>query len=313
MRESTAMLNHRAINGWNLFWLVSLPMSLVMVIEMASVDLSTGPGVSHLISYSVRFAVPFIYLVTAASALPVLFPGTFSTWLLRNRKYIGMCFAMAMAWQGLFIFMMSNVHRDYYFEEIYFLRDELEGSTGYIFLTAMVLIYAAVARKAARQGTRRVFSLGVSLQRLLVESVLLSRSAADRLPVLLGRFPRFRCPHSCVGQEAYDGGAPARAGSCRPPRAKGRRQLPDYGGARSWRSESLLAGADHLVPDGAGLVGEPGEVASVLAFRALSFAVPDRSRYAAFYAASSRGRASQTTGRSRVVRSGSRRRYCGEY
>lgn len=133
------MLNHKAINGWNLFWLVSVPMSLVMVIEMSRVDLSTGPGVSHMIGFSVRFAVPIIFLVTAASALPVLFPGAFPTWLLRNRKYVGMCFAVAMAWQGLFIFMMSNIHRGYYFDEIYFLRDELEGSTGYIFLTAMVL------------------------------------------------------------------------------------------------------------------------------------------------------------------------------
>jgi len=60
-------------------------------------------------------------------------------WLLRNQKYIGICFAVAMAWQGAFIFMLSNFFRDYYFEEIFYLRDELEGSTGYILLTAMVV------------------------------------------------------------------------------------------------------------------------------------------------------------------------------
>ena len=134
-----AVMNRKLINGWNLFLLVSVPMSLLTVIEMANVDLSTGPGVSHMIAFAVRFAVPLIFVVTAASALPVLFPGALPTWLLRNRKYIGMCFAVAMAWQGLFIFMMSTMHRDYYYEDIYFLRDELEGSTGYIFLAAMVL------------------------------------------------------------------------------------------------------------------------------------------------------------------------------
>lgn len=122
-----------------------------MLVEMSTVDLSRGPGVSHMISYSVMFAVPFIYLVTAASALPVLFPGAFPTWLLRNRKYVGMCFAVAMAWQGFFIFLMSNVHRDYYFDEIYLLRDELEGSTGYIFLTAMVLTSFRFGRKYLTQ------------------------------------------------------------------------------------------------------------------------------------------------------------------
>ena len=76
-------------------------MSLFTVYEMLRVDVSTGEGVSEMIGYSVRLAVPFIYLVVAASALPVVFPGAGSTWLLRNRKYIGLCFAVAMAWQGL--------------------------------------------------------------------------------------------------------------------------------------------------------------------------------------------------------------------
>jgi hypothetical protein len=145
--DVTAVLKHKAINGWRLFWLVSIPMSVVMVFEMMGTDVSTGKGVSHMIGFSVRWAVPFIYLVVVASALPVLFPGPLSTWLLRNRKYIGFCFAVAMAWQGLFIFMMSSFFRDYYFEEVFYLRDELEGSTGYIFLAAMVVTSFQFGRK----------------------------------------------------------------------------------------------------------------------------------------------------------------------
>ena len=141
------VLQHKAINQWKLFWLVSVPMSIMMVIEMMGVDMSDAAAVSHMISFSVRWAVPFIYLVAATSALQVLFPGPLPMWLLRNRKYIGMCFAVAMAWQGLFIFMMSNFFRDYYFAEIFYLRDELEGSTGYIFLAAMVVTSFKFGRK----------------------------------------------------------------------------------------------------------------------------------------------------------------------
>jgi len=141
------VLKNKAINGWSLFWLISVPMSLVMVIAMMGADMATAPGVSHMIGFSVRWAVPFIFLVVAASAVQTLWPGPFPAWWLRNRKYIGMCFAVAMAWQGAFIFMMSNFYRDYYIEEIYFLRDELEGSTGYIFLTAMVLTSFPFGRK----------------------------------------------------------------------------------------------------------------------------------------------------------------------
>ena len=122
------MLKNKAINGWNLFLLVSIPMCTVMVIAMMDADLSTGPGVSEMIQLSVRWAVPFIYVVVAASSLQILFPSAFSTWLLRNRKYIGFCFALAMAWQGTFIFMMSNFFRDYYFGDVYLLRDELGNS-----------------------------------------------------------------------------------------------------------------------------------------------------------------------------------------
>jgi hypothetical protein len=138
---------HKAINQWKLFWLVSVPMSVMMVIEMMGVDMSDAAAVSHMISFSVRWAVPFIFLVTATSALQALFPGPLTMWLLRNRKYIGMCFAVAMAWQGLFIFIMSTFFRDYYFEEIFYLRDELEGSTGYLFLVAMVMTSFRFGRK----------------------------------------------------------------------------------------------------------------------------------------------------------------------
>ncbi|MGI9271582.1 MAG: hypothetical protein ACR2QT_07400 [Woeseiaceae bacterium] len=145
--DLTSEPKSRAINGWRLFWLISGPMSIVMIIEMAGVDLSTGAGVSSMIGFSVRFAVPFIYLVVAASALQTLFPGPFPMWMLRNRKYIGLCFAVAMAWQGLFIFIMSNFFREYYYEDVYLLRDELEGSIGYIFLPAMVITSFHFGRK----------------------------------------------------------------------------------------------------------------------------------------------------------------------
>ncbi|MDA1180724.1 MAG: hypothetical protein O2931_18255, partial [Planctomycetota bacterium] len=146
--DLTMVLQHKAINRWRLFWLIAIPMSIVMVVETFSVDLTVAPGVTAMIAFSVRWAVPFIFVVVATSSLQVLFPGPFPAWLLRNRKYIGLCFAVAMAWQGLFIFIMSNFHREFYFDEIYLLRDELEGSTGYIFLAAMVVTSFQFGRKS---------------------------------------------------------------------------------------------------------------------------------------------------------------------
>ena len=141
------VLKNKAINQWRLFWLISIPMCIVIVIAMIGADMSTGAGVSTMIGFSVRLAVPFIFLVVAISSVQTLFPGPFPMWLLRNRKYIGMCFAVVMAWQGLFIFIMSYFFREYYFADVYFFRDELEGSIGYIFLPAMVVTSFEFGRK----------------------------------------------------------------------------------------------------------------------------------------------------------------------
>ena len=143
----SSLFTHRLINGWSLFWLVSLPISLLVISEALAVDMTAGEGVSHMIAYSVRFAIPLIFVVTAASATQQLFPGPFTTWWLRNRKFFGLAFAVAMAWQGLFIFIMSNWFRDYYYADIYLLRDELEGSVGYLFLAAMVATSFHAGRK----------------------------------------------------------------------------------------------------------------------------------------------------------------------
>ena len=142
-----ALLAHKAINKWRLFWLIAIPMLIAIVVTMMGADMSTASGVSSMIGFSVRLAVPFIFLVVAASSMQILFPGSFSKWWLRNRKYIGMCFAVAMSWQGLFIFIMSYFFRDYYFENVYLFRDELEGSIGYIFLPAMVVTSFHFGRK----------------------------------------------------------------------------------------------------------------------------------------------------------------------
>ncbi len=148
-----SLLRHPVLNSWVLFWWVSILISALTVFEMLGTDMTAGAGVSAMIGYSVRLAVPFIFLVVAISALQTLFPNAVTQWLLRNRKYFGLVFAVAMAWQGFFIFLMSNFHSDYYYDEVFFFRDELEGSSGYLFLTAMVVTSFSFGRRwlSARQ------------------------------------------------------------------------------------------------------------------------------------------------------------------
>ena len=138
MTKNTSVFRDRRLNGWPLFWLLTIPMLGFMALAVLQHDLTAPEDISSLIGYSVRWAVPFIFWVTAASAMPVIFPCEFSQWWRRNTRYTGLVFAVAMGFQGLFIFLISGAHADYYYGEIYYLRDELEGTSGYIFLSAMV-------------------------------------------------------------------------------------------------------------------------------------------------------------------------------
>jgi hypothetical protein len=137
--EPSAVLQHKAVNAWNLCWLIAGPISIAMVVAMAGKDLSGPDAVSSMIQLSVRCAVPLLYIAFAVSSVKALFPGVFSRWLVRNRKYLGLSFAAAMAWQAFFILWLVTVYTDYYVNEVYVLRDAIEGVTGYLFLIAMTV------------------------------------------------------------------------------------------------------------------------------------------------------------------------------
>lgn len=151
--ELTKLLKSKAINEWNLFWLISGPISIVMIIGMLRTELSSGEAVSSMIQLSVRCAVPWLYLAFAVSSIQLLFPGPFSFWLMRNRKFIGLCFAAAMGWQLFFILWLVTVYSDYYINEVYVLRDAIEGVAGYLFLIAMTVTSFRFARKHLKPKT----------------------------------------------------------------------------------------------------------------------------------------------------------------
>ena len=153
------LFKRRALNSWRLFWLVTGPISVAMAIAILIKNPSTGEDVSSLIQLSVRCAVPWLYIAFAASSIQALFPGPFSRWLLRNRKYLGLSFAAAMAWQGLFILWLVIGHTDYYVDEVYVLRDAIEGVVGYAFLLAMTVTSFPRGRKMLSRKQWRALHL----------------------------------------------------------------------------------------------------------------------------------------------------------
>ena len=145
------ILKSKLFNGWPLlYWIVGIN-SAAVIAYMPMQDLSGPLGVSEMIQMSVRCSVPLLYLAFAASAINTLFPGKFSRWLLRNRRYIGLSYASSMGWQLFFIIWMLAGYWEYYVEEVYLLSDLVFQVPGYLFIFAMTITsFHAVRRKMSQ-------------------------------------------------------------------------------------------------------------------------------------------------------------------
>ncbi|MEH6581616.1 MAG: hypothetical protein V7754_06735 [Halioglobus sp.] len=144
------LLKHPAINEWRLLGCITLVMSLAVIGTASGLDLSRAESVSAMIAYSVRWSVPWLYLAFAASSLQQLVGNDLSRWLLRNRKIMGLSFATGMTWQVSFILWLVIGHSDYYVNEVYVLRDAIEGLVGYALLIAMTVTTFKFARSAMK-------------------------------------------------------------------------------------------------------------------------------------------------------------------
>ncbi len=145
------ILKSKRFNGWPLlYWIVGIN-SAAVIAYMPTQDLSGPLGVSEMIQMSVRCSVPLLYMAFAASAINTLFPGKFSRWLLRNRRYIGLSYASSMGWQLVFIIWMLAGYWEYYVEQVYLLSDLVFQVPGYLFIFAMTITsFHAVRRKMSQ-------------------------------------------------------------------------------------------------------------------------------------------------------------------
>jgi len=93
----------RMPSSWRLFWLLALGESAVVCLGLPRANFHSPHGMEPIIVHSVRSALPFFLLAFTASSLFVLWPGTFTRWLLTNRRYFGLAFAFGMAWHLSFV------------------------------------------------------------------------------------------------------------------------------------------------------------------------------------------------------------------
>ncbi|MFT5373173.1 MAG: sulfoxide reductase heme-binding subunit YedZ, partial [Lysobacterales bacterium] len=146
-KNQPSILSSKYLNDWYLFAVIVTPMCIAALMKMSTTDLSTPAGTGAMITFSVRLAVPWLFLAFAASSLFYVFRDPFSKWLLKNRRIIGLCFASGMAWQLFFIVILTTVHYDYYMANENGIHSLVERVPGYLFLFAMTITSFKFARR----------------------------------------------------------------------------------------------------------------------------------------------------------------------
>lgn len=133
---------------------IFIPVSLVLIIYTAWSIMHSGSYVNalpYLMIPSVYAAFPFFFLAFTASSLAQLTSGPMPKFLMRNRRYIGLCFALIHGAHGAFV--LSNLA----------LTDASRpapalaaGALAYAFLIAMTLTSnnASVRRLGAKRWKR---------------------------------------------------------------------------------------------------------------------------------------------------------------
>ena len=91
------------IGSWRLFWLLALTVSVAILLGLPSVDFHSARGTTPIILRSVRCALPLFLVAFTASSLATLWPGPATRWLLSQRRYIGLAFAVGMGWHFAFV------------------------------------------------------------------------------------------------------------------------------------------------------------------------------------------------------------------
>jgi sulfoxide reductase heme-binding subunit YedZ len=153
------LLQHHSLNGWPLFYLVATLTFATIGVGLVITGISSPETTVSMIRLSVQLASPWIFLAFLARPLVELYPGSFSKWLLRNRRYLGLSFAVGFAWQAVFIAVLLALYPDYYWQVLHNTADLVLRMLSYLLLLALTVTSFYPVRRAMRPNSWRALHL----------------------------------------------------------------------------------------------------------------------------------------------------------
>jgi methionine sulfoxide reductase heme-binding subunit len=136
--------------GWRLVALISA-MLVVMTIGVAAVRTFDVDGIRMAVRYTARSSLVLFCLAFSARAALTLFPSTWSRWQFRNRRYLGLSFAISHALHAVAIVVFA-VTAPVAFAGVTSAASYIFGGIGYAFVALMAA--TSFDRTAAAVGPR---------------------------------------------------------------------------------------------------------------------------------------------------------------
>ena len=145
------MTQRGRFGGWPIVGWAALGLVAMVVVLLAAAG-TDDDGLRLVIRATARTSVGLFLLAFVASALARTWPAPASRWLLVNRRYLGVSFAVSHGLHLVFILQLTGWSVHGFFTQAGMAAGVL-GALGYVFITAMVA--TSFDRSAAWLGPRR--------------------------------------------------------------------------------------------------------------------------------------------------------------
>lgn len=148
------------ISGWNLTKVISVVLILNFILILSLNDYNQKETISILIRTTAKFSVALFLLAFSASSFYHFSKNNFSKWMLKNRRYIGVSFAISHYLHLLSLFLMT-FHISFNVFEDRGLFTTIGGAIGYLFITIMTITSFDKYRKiVSPKNWKRIHTIG---------------------------------------------------------------------------------------------------------------------------------------------------------
>lgn len=130
--------NTNYFSGWNLTITLSLLLITNVLVTLAILDIQDKETISVLIRSTAKFSFTLFILTFSASSLYYFWKNSFTKWLLANRRYIGVSFAISH-YLHLFSLILMTLFIKFNVFEDRGVFVTVAGGIAYLFITIMTI------------------------------------------------------------------------------------------------------------------------------------------------------------------------------